>query len=402
MSRTQRCRNTIAGQPQVHQRLCVNAVSPQVDVRNVEARLQILQIHLLVVRIDDLDVRHQIGICRLGCLDKLPFLRRESCYLFRLRLPHEPDNGIDGHKHMTGTGGVHADIVADEAQMAYELAVGVCGPYYNIYCVLFEATGPILSAIYHDRLWRESIEIAWYGQAAGSTDWAIRHIGLMNEWEAYYAGAVEPVDPSAQYGGDIGLNTETVGFSELLFWETNEWREEGDGEWMSTGNNIVDNSIQAGFTYDLFTPRGLADAYADHAIIETEFTTGVYGMIADGTILVGAPPHTTTYGTMTHVIDGHTVIIDGDRIRLSLIDVEDSGNSSMPHAALARALCPVGAGVSYDIDDGQPTGRYERTIVMVWCHADGGYAVSLDRTMVQFGLGWINDRYCDRSESDML
>jgi len=102
-------------------------------------------------------------------------------------------------------------------------------------------------------------------------------------------------------------------------------------------------------------------------------------------------------GTITRVIDGNTVEIDNVRIRLPLIDVEDSGNGTMPHAALAREVCPVGTAAHYDVDDGQPEGKYGRTIAMVWC--DG---VSLDRTLVDSGLGWVNTYYCERSEFSHL
>ena len=102
-------------------------------------------------------------------------------------------------------------------------------------------------------------------------------------------------------------------------------------------------------------------------------------------------------GTITRVIDGNTVEIDNMRIRLPLIDVEDSGNSTMPHAALARETCPVGTAAHYDVDNGQQVGKYGRTIAMVWC--DG---ISLDRTMVDSGLGWVNTYYCERSEFSYL
>lgn len=99
-------------------------------------------------------------------------------------------------------------------------------------------------------------------------------------------------------------------------------------------------------------------------------------------------------GVVTRVIDGNTILIDDTRIRIPLIDVVDSGNTTAPHAVLARVLCPAGGTAHYDVDDGQPAGKYGRTIAMVWC--SGG--ISLDRTMVGFGLGWVNTHYCERSE----
>lgn len=99
-------------------------------------------------------------------------------------------------------------------------------------------------------------------------------------------------------------------------------------------------------------------------------------------------------GAVTGAIDGNTVLTDDTRIRTPLIDVVDSGNTTAPHAVLARVLCPVGSAAHYDIDDGQPTGKYGRTIATVWC----GGGISLDRAMVGFGLGWVNTYYCERSE----
>ena len=41
-------------------------------------------------------------------------------------------------------------------------------------------------------------------------------------------------------------------------------------------------------------------------------------------------------GTVTRVIDGNTIVIDGIKIRSPFIDVVDSGNSTTTHAKLAR------------------------------------------------------------------
>ncbi len=119
---------------------------------------------------------------------------------------------------------------------------------------------------------------------------------------------------------------------------------------------------------------------------------------ADG--LAAAPPDPgVVHGTVTRNIDGNTIEISGQKIRLPFVDVEDSGNASMPHAKYARELCPVGAKAHYDVDDDKPVGKYGRTIAMVWC---GDHAKPLDQLMVESGLGWISKYWCERSEFQSL
>ena len=101
------------------------------------------------------------------------------------------------------------------------------------------------------------------------------------------------------------------------------------------------------------------------------------------------------HGIITKNIDGNTIVIDDTRIRLSLVDVEDSGNKSMPHAEYARQICPVGGGARYNIDDMQPTDVYGRTLAVVYCE---GQKKSLNELLIISELGWVNDYWCDKSE----
>ncbi len=102
-------------------------------------------------------------------------------------------------------------------------------------------------------------------------------------------------------------------------------------------------------------------------------------------------------GIITSNVDGNTIEVDGTRIRIPLVDVEDSGDKTAPHAVLVRLFCPVGSPAQYDIDDLQVQDRYGRTVATVYCNG----AVSLGEIMIHFGLGWINQWYCDKSEFEM-
>ena len=137
--------------------------------------------------------------------------------------------------------------------------------------------------------------------------------------------------------------------------------------------------------------------YADGQMTTEVFTETVRYLLDAGVIYLGDPPADNPEiinGTVTRNVDGNTIYIDDVNIRIPLVDVEDSGNYTMPHAVLAKLLCPVGSPAQYDIDDKQRQDKYERTIAVVYCNTE----LHLGEIMIGFGLGWINDYYCDKSE----
>ena len=278
---------------------------------------------------------------------------------------------------------------AASARTAFEdslAAVDFCAPLYGLGCVMLEGTGPMLAEMYHDRLWREAVEYELFGSRAGTNEWKAAHEELMVGWDVYYADVTY-----AEYdtvAAQLDKAQEYSHYNKQSYSMVKEWH---DGE-------DVASTLKPSAPADFANLHDLATAYATGLITEFEFSDAVRRMASAGDIPTIVQPPTAVQGIITRVIDGNTVLIDDMRIRLPLLDVEDSGNSSMPHAALARALCPTGSAASYDIDDGQPEDRYGRTIGMVWCNADGGHAISLDRALVSSGLGWVNHYYCDRSE----
>ena len=151
---------------------------------------------------------------------------------------------------------------------------------------------------------------------------------------------------------------------------------------------------------DTFIPNYvpvLTEYFSTGQITEEEWTIAVEYMIQEDIIRLGEPDFSNpelVMGAVTRNIDGNTIEIDGVRIRIPLVDVDDSGNPNMPHAVLARLLCPVGSPAQYDIDDIQVEDRYGRTIAMVYCNT----GLSLGEIMIEFGLGWTNEWYCDKSE----
>ena len=118
----------------------------------------------------------------------------------------------------------------------------------------------------------------------------------------------------------------------------------------------------------------------------------------------GIPYATALAGTITRVIDGDTIVVDGEtRIRLALVDTPERGEPGYEEAsAFTRSKCPVGTTVIYDADDGQRSGSYGRTIALVWC---GGYgstssqaAAPLNELLLEAGHAEIDRRFCTASE----
>ncbi len=74
-------------------------------------------------------------------------------------------------------------------------------------------------------------------------------------------------------------------------------------------------------------------------------------------------------GIITRIVDGDTIYIDDERIRLSLIDAPEIGEQGFEEAtSFLASLCPVGSIVELDVDDGQPVDDFGRTLGVVYCN----------------------------------
>ena len=99
-------------------------------------------------------------------------------------------------------------------------------------------------------------------------------------------------------------------------------------------------------------------------------------------------------GTVTYVVDGDTLDIDDNRIRLSLVNTPERGQEGYMEAKrLVENLC-LNKGGQVDIDDGQRSGdRYGREVGIVYC--DG---INVNKVLIENDLAIIYSRYCDISE----
>ena len=99
-------------------------------------------------------------------------------------------------------------------------------------------------------------------------------------------------------------------------------------------------------------------------------------------------------GIVNYVVDGDTLDINDNRIRLSLVNTPERGQEGYMEAKkLVQNLCLNKKG-EVDIDDGQRRGdRYGREVGIVYC--DG---ININKALVENNLAVIYSEYCDISE----
>ncbi|WP_297440547.1 thermonuclease family protein [Nitrosopumilus sp.] len=94
------------------------------------------------------------------------------------------------------------------------------------------------------------------------------------------------------------------------------------------------------------------------------------------------------------IVDGDTIHTTNYKIRLSLVDTPEKGESGFADAAVFTArMCPEGTFATIDQDDIQLEDQYGRMLANVFC---GGK--SLNSALLYKGHAEISTRYCDISE----
>jgi len=99
-------------------------------------------------------------------------------------------------------------------------------------------------------------------------------------------------------------------------------------------------------------------------------------------------------GTMTQVIDGDTLKIDGQSIRFALSsapELDESGG--IKSKEFIENICPVGSTVLVDEDDEQTQGSYGRIIGVIYCNG-----LNLNEELLTNGFGYLSSGFCNQSE----
>ena len=99
-------------------------------------------------------------------------------------------------------------------------------------------------------------------------------------------------------------------------------------------------------------------------------------------------------GTVTKIIDGHSIHVDDQYVRFALASAPYlKGPGGMDAKNLIETICPVGSQALVDEDDGQPPEGHSRIIGVVHCND-----VNLNKELLDTGFGHLSDRFCGSSE----
>jgi len=99
-------------------------------------------------------------------------------------------------------------------------------------------------------------------------------------------------------------------------------------------------------------------------------------------------------GTVTQVIDGDTIRVDGQSIRFTLASTPEFNEFGGPEARnFIEEVCPVGSPALVDEDDGQTEGSYGRIVGVIYCNG-----INLNEAVLDANLGYLASGFCDKSE----
>jgi endonuclease YncB( thermonuclease family) len=101
-------------------------------------------------------------------------------------------------------------------------------------------------------------------------------------------------------------------------------------------------------------------------------------------------------GIVTDIVDGDTLDVNNVRIRLSLVNTPERGDSGYSEAKLfTESMCPIGSKALVDEDDGQKEGSFDRVIGLVYC---GNEKLLLNEHLLNEGHAQIFVDFCGVSE----
>lgn len=106
-------------------------------------------------------------------------------------------------------------------------------------------------------------------------------------------------------------------------------------------------------------------------------------------------------GTVTKIVDGDTIDIEYERVRLVLVNTPERGEPGYAEAKrFTEQQCPVGSPAIYDPDSGQSGGSYGRVIATVWCFGSSYEApeMPLNAMLLQYGHAELLPKFCRNSE----
>ena len=139
----------------------------------------------------------------------------------------------------------------------------------------------------------------------------------------------------------------------------------------------------------------LAAAFAAGLAVGAAAATGA-SLVLDGGPAGPPAGDDVRQATVTRVVDGDTVHLDGQSHRLVLVDTPERGEPGFDEATdFVKERC-LDRQVAYDQNDPQPTDRFGRHLSLVYC--DGPQMPSINELLVREGHSGQYTRFCSESE----
>ena len=153
--------------------------------------------------------------------------------------------------------------------------------------------------------------------------------------------------------------------------------------------------------------RDNAKWWADGLISDDDFVKGIQFLVSNGIMKISTMKTSTMeYSTfcqgtkfcmtviVEQIIDGDTIYVKGQKIRLSLTDTPERNEPGYAEAAqFTTMLCPVGSTITVDQDDKQPYDAYGRLLGKVFCGSK-----MLNEELLLNEHAQILTEYCSKSE----
>lgn len=142
--------------------------------------------------------------------------------------------------------------------------------------------------------------------------------------------------------------------------------------------------------------------WANGQISDDDFVKGIQYVISNGIMKISATKNTSlcqgtklcVTGTIEKIVDGDTIYVNGEKIRLSLTNTPERNEAGYAEATqFTSTLCPVGSPVTVDQDDKQPYDRFGRMVGKVFCGSK-----MLNEELLITKHAQILTLYCSKSE----
>jgi len=99
-------------------------------------------------------------------------------------------------------------------------------------------------------------------------------------------------------------------------------------------------------------------------------------------------------GEVTQIIDGDTIMVNGESIRFALTSTPELHEfGGLEAREFLESICPVGSLALVDEDDGQTQGSYGRIVGVIYCNG-----MNLNEAILDADLGILSSGFCSSSE----